>query len=114
MKRVVLILVLALVAQVSVAKNPVSILSISSSIIYFKIDRDLVGAQLEITDEAGHVLLTEVILHKKVIVDFYFKTAGKYRITVRKAGFEETFTYENIAFESSHKQDSRDEILVTQ
>jgi hypothetical protein len=114
MKKAFLLLAFVCSLQVTEAGNPVSILSVSSSIIYFKVDKIFIGAELEIEDERGNLVATEIILHKKVIVDFYFKTAGKYRIRIKKGTFEETFMYENLAFESTVRETKQDEILISQ
>ena len=114
MKKVALILALIAVVNVSKADSPVSILAIKSSIIYLKVNKDLIGATLKVEDESGNALVTEKILHKKVIVDFYYKKAGKYRVTIVLNDREETFTYENVAFESANTEAETDEIIVSQ
>jgi len=115
MKKAILLLVFGMVLNVAFAKKPVSILSTDSSIIYFKLDKEIRDAVLEITDEKGNVLVSEKITHKKVIVDFYFKTPGKYFIKVTCGDMVESFTFNNIVEDMSNGiTSSEDRILVTQ
>ena len=116
MKKRILLLVFGMILNVGFAKKPVSILSTDSSIIYFKLDKEIRHAVLEITDESGNVLVNEKIIHKKVIIDFYFKTAGKYFIKITCGSLVENFTFENIVDESSNEiaTSGEDRILVTQ
>lgn len=116
MKKAILLLVFGLILNVGFAKKPVSILSTDSSIIYFKLDKEIRDAVLEITDESGKVLVSEKITRKKVIVDFYFKTAGKYFIKITCGSLVENFTFENVVNESANEmtETGDDRILVTQ
>ena len=114
MKRLILVVGLLVVMTVSEARNPVSILAINSSIIYFKINKDLMGATLEIEDEAGNALIAEKITHKKVIIDFFYMKAGKYRVKIKYSDLEEVFIYENVDFESARSITKTDEIIVSQ
>ncbi|RAW02364.1 hypothetical protein [Pseudochryseolinea flava] len=113
MKKAILLLVFGMVLNVGFAKRPVSILSTNSSIIYFKLDKEIHNAVLEITDENGNVLVVETIKHKKVIVDFYFKKAGKYFIKITCGSIEEHFTFDNIVNDTNAQSGEEDRILVT-
>lgn len=114
MRMIVLVVGLLVEMTVSEARNPVAILAINSSILYFKIDKDLMGAMLEIEDEAGNALITQKITHKKVIVDFFYMKAGKYRVKIKYSDMEEVFTYENVDFESTKSIVRSDGIIVSQ
>jgi hypothetical protein len=114
MKKAILLVTLITVVNVCSARNPVSILAINSSIIYLKIDKNMIGASLEVEDENGNNLVIEKIMHRKVIVDFYFKKPGKYRIKIKMGDIEQVFTYENVDFQSTKHNSETDVILINQ
>jgi hypothetical protein len=96
MKRVVLIasLVLAVAVKASATHhNPVSILSTNSSLVYLKFHKSMLGGIIEIRDEKDSVVMTEVISSKKMIIDFYYKNAGKYHIKIHKGDVVQSFSY---------------------
>jgi hypothetical protein len=75
------------------SKNPVSIVSTSSSVLYLKFQKSMLGATIEVTDEKGNVVFSQVVNNKKVLIDFYYNEAGKYKVKIAKGDNLETFSY---------------------
>lgn len=75
------------------SKNPVSIVSTSSSVLYMKFSKEMIGATIEVTDEKGAVVFSQVVSNKKVLIDFYYNESGKYKVKITKDDNLETFSY---------------------
>jgi hypothetical protein len=75
------------------SKNPVSIVSTSSSVLYMKFSKEMIGATIEVTDEKGAVVFSQVVSNKKVLIDFYYNESGKYKVKIAKDDNFETFSY---------------------
>jgi hypothetical protein len=73
---------------------PVSVISISSDIFYFKVDKSFIGASVMVYSPTGQVILNEKVNHHKAIIDFYEEQAGKYTIVVKKDAEAVDFVYE--------------------
>jgi hypothetical protein len=96
MKKALLVTLIVLTiaaAKASATHNPVSILSTNSSLVYLKFHKSMLGGIIEITDEKDSVVMTEVIGNKKMIIDFYYKNAGKYHIKIHKGDVLQSFSY---------------------
>lgn len=111
-----MIFTLALVTMLSLnvfSKNhPIAVRSISSNIFYFKVDKQYVGATIEIMDLNGNVLQSATINSRKIIIDFFYKMPGKYIIVIKKGDLSECFEYENLDMQV--KEAGKDEVLIVQ
>jgi len=85
----------AAVAKELKAKGPASIkvLSVKSDIFYFKVDKELIGATIEVYNAKGELLITDAVRHQKTIVDFYNEAPGNFTIKIKKGEMEEEFLY---------------------
>lgn len=93
-------LVLALVTVFTTASfakcvEDVKVLSTKRHILYFKSDKDMIGATIEIEDFNHRVMETSVVEKSKTIVDFFFLPIGEYTVKIKKDGKEYTIAYSN-------------------
>jgi hypothetical protein len=97
MRNIIVSLALLLMSQLVMGHsvNPITIRSVTDGFIYFKIHKKMIGSTIEIRDESQNVLLSDKILEKRLIVDFYHKKPGKYTIQISNNEFELKFTYQN-------------------
>jgi hypothetical protein len=100
--RITLILTCILMTSIpSLAKNnktkthsSVRVLAKRMDIFYFKVDEDIIGAEIEVYNDKGEKLITAVITHRHAIVDFFNENPGHYIIKINKGDFNESFDYE--------------------
>lgn len=108
----------ALVLSVSAsafASKPSSIKVVSKNmdVVYFKVSCDMIGAEIEIHDATGNVILTTTVTDKKVLVDFYAEPSGEYTIVVKKNNVSEEISYSK--FSVSHAElSSHNFVTITQ
>jgi len=105
MKKLLLLTLLIFGAGLAVnAKdhNPVAILSTHGGLLYLKFHKSMKGATIEIRNEQDSVVLREVIDTKKVMIDFYYKKAGKYIVKISKGDLLEVFSYQSSGDGSEH------------
>ena len=98
MKKVLLLSSMLLVGLVVTtlgarSKNPVQAIS-RMDILYLKLAKEYVGAELEIYSEEGVKLFSQKIDRRKVLVDFYYETPGKYVIQLSKGDCFEKINFE--------------------
>jgi len=96
MKKILLILIIVQAATGSYAKcknAPVSILSTKRDVFYFKVDKILLGATIEVYSSKGELIFTSKITHRKAIVDFYLEDSDTYSIKLKKDDQVQEFTY---------------------
>lgn len=63
------------------------------NVFYFKMDKEFLGAELEIFSEDSVQLVTQKISKRKVLIDFYYENAGKYIIRLKKGDELEQFSF---------------------
>lgn len=93
----VLVFLLLLTTTTFAGKSPnsnVSVLSVKRDIFYFKVCPSLLGARVEVTDQDGKIIASQLIRHRKSIVDFYFERPGHFTITITKGDKQITFQYD--------------------
>lgn len=73
--------------------SPVRVLSTKSDIFYFKVDKDLIDATIEVYNEKGEKLISDSVKRRKTIIDFYNEEAGHFTIKIVKGNMEEQFDY---------------------
>ena len=98
MKKLLLLTLLTFGAGMAVnAKdhNPVSILSTHGGLLYLKFHKSMLGAHIEIRDERDSLILQEIVDSKKIMIDFYYKKAGKYVIKITKGELLQVFSYQS-------------------
>jgi hypothetical protein len=71
----------------------VQIMSKRMDVVYFKVDREFVGAELEIYNAAGEKLFTQKVEQRKVLIDFYYGDEGRYTIVLKKGDILEEFEF---------------------
>jgi len=74
------------------SKNPVHVIS-RMDIFYLKLAKEFVGAELEVYSEDGVRLVSQKIGRRKVLVDFYYETPGKYVIQLTKGDSSQKFDF---------------------
>jgi hypothetical protein len=75
------------------SNHPVRVLSARMSVVYFKVDKDFIGASVEVYSEKGELILSQDVTHRKALIDFYYETPGIYTIKIKKGDREEVFNY---------------------
>lgn len=99
MKRTVLLtsmLFLCLAAsadEIKAKSSSVHVVSSRMDVFYFKIDKEFIGAELEIYSQDGQKLMNQKLDHRKVLIDFYFENPGNYIILFKKNGTQEEFKF---------------------
>jgi hypothetical protein len=73
--------------------SPIHVISTKSDIFYFKVSKFLIGAQIEVTNDKGEILISDVIKNHKNIVDFYNENPGHFFIRIIKCDVEERLEY---------------------
>jgi len=102
MKKIITTLVIAFAffATPSLAapapNESIHVLSIKRYVFQFKVDKELIGATVEIFDECDTLIRTETVSHVRNIVDFFELSAGTYVIKIKKGSEEYVFEYLNI------------------
>jgi hypothetical protein len=74
-------------------QHAVHVVSRSLDCFYFKVKKELIGAEIEIYSDKGEKLITQTITKKHTLIDFYYEQPGSYIIKINKNGFEESFEY---------------------
>ncbi len=80
-------------ARETKSKDPVRIVSSRMDVFYFKLDKEFVGAELEIYSQDGVKILSQKIVRRKVLVDFYYENKGKYIIHLQKGEVVKEFDF---------------------
>ncbi len=100
MKRLVVLLGVVMVLSMSKAtagNDPVEIVpSKHKGLFVIKVDREFIGASVEIFYSNGDVVTRQVLHKRKMIVDFANVKAGEYTIRVSKDGRVEEFEYRKV------------------
>jgi hypothetical protein len=74
--------------------SSVHVLAKRLDIFYFKVDKDIIGAEIEVYSDSGEKLITGVITQRHAIIDFFYENPGHYIIKINKGDFHESFDYE--------------------
>jgi hypothetical protein len=75
-------------------KHPeVHVLSRRMDCFYFKIHKEMIGAQVEVFSENGQKLTEQTLTNRKNIIDFYNENPGRYIITIKKGDVQQSFDY---------------------
>jgi len=93
--------------------GPVKVLSTKRDIFYFKVDKEYVGALLEVFDKNGNKVIEQRIDKRKVIVDFYYDQPGRYDIRISHGSIERLYVYEKVG-PSHAERFAGDFVLVTE
>lgn len=73
--------------------------------VYLKLDESLIGATLEIVRETGEVVITEAIVKRQVLIDFFYETPGFYKIRiVRDDVVELEYEYVNTSLVAENEE----------
>jgi hypothetical protein len=89
----ILILLVALTAfsKQNPEKNHVSVKTVKREIFYFKVDKQFLGATVNVYNKQGMLIVTEKVARRKNIIDFFDQYAGTYTIVITKGELVETF-----------------------
>lgn len=74
-------------------------------IVYIRIDKSMIGADIEIYSATGDKLLSKKFLKRRALIDFYFEKPGTYTIKIHKDNEEAKFDFT--------KEDSSPELTET-
>jgi hypothetical protein len=75
--------------------NCIYVLSMDADLFYFKSDRDVDGAAINVYDfKTGNVVISDTIHSKKTIIDLYFQKPGDYIIMITKGDFTRRYVFE--------------------
>lgn len=78
----------------SMDHNCIRVLSMSNDIFYFKSDKDVVGAVIDVYDyKTGKKVMSETIESKKTLVDLYAQKPGDYIILITKGEFKRKYVF---------------------
>jgi hypothetical protein len=101
MKNIVAVLAFTLLfgAQ-AFAANPtllgVNLIAAKKSIMYFKFDRELEGADVEVYDHNGNIIAHHTLQKHKLIIDFIDAEPGNYTVVVIKDNKFKAFHYTQV------------------
>jgi hypothetical protein len=107
------LVLMSVVAFASKPENPVKVVSRTLDVLYFKVSTDMIGANMEVYDETGKMILSEKVTDKKVLLDFFAEPSGTYTIRVRKGNNDEQITYTKDSVSQSERA-TASYITVTQ
>jgi len=98
MKNIVAVLVFTLLfGSQAFAANPtllgVNLIAAKKNIMYFKFDRELEGADVEVYDHNGNVIAHHTLHKHKLIIDFIDASPGNYTVVVIKDNKFKAFHY---------------------
>jgi flagellar hook assembly protein FlgD len=101
MKNTIAALTLALlIGSQAFAANPtlsgVSLVAAKKSIMYFKFDRELKGAEVQVYDHNGNIIAHHTLHKHKLIIDFIDAEPGNYTVVVIKDNKFKAFHYTQI------------------
>lgn len=68
-------------------------MSTRMDVFYFKLDKKLLGAELEIYSQDGIKIISQKLTRRKVLIDFYFENPGNYIIQIKKGELLEEFKF---------------------
>ena len=78
----------------SVQHNCIHVISMDNDIFYFKSDREVAGAVVDVYDyKSGVKVMSHVISGKKTIVDLYAQVPGDYIILITKGDFNRKYVF---------------------
>jgi len=98
MKKVFAIIALTLLTGSPLfAANPtlfgVNLVTAKKSIMYFKFDRELEGAEVQVYDHTGKIIARHTLHKHKLIIDFIDAEPGNYTVVVIKDNKFKAFHY---------------------
>jgi hypothetical protein len=73
--------------------SAVRVLATKMDIFYFSVPKTMMGAKIEVYNETGELIATQIVTRHKTIVDFYNANPGHYTIIIKKDGNQESFNY---------------------
>jgi hypothetical protein len=73
-------------------KEPIPVKT--KNLFVFKTDKKFVGAQIEVVQANGNIIAKQVLLKRKMIVDFDNVKLGAYTIRITKGNQIQEFQYE--------------------
>jgi hypothetical protein len=71
----------------------IHVVSRSLDCFYFKVSKEVIGAEIEVYSDKGEKLITQTIKGKRTLIDFYYEQPGSYTIKINKGDFTESFEY---------------------
>jgi hypothetical protein len=71
----------------------VRVLATKMDIFYFSVPKTMMGAEIEVYNETGELIATQIVTRHKTIVDFYTANPGHYTIIIKKDGNQASFNY---------------------
>jgi hypothetical protein len=75
----------------------IRVLATKMDIFYFSVPKTMIGATIEVYNEAGELIATQMVVHHKTIIDFYNGDPGHYTIIIKKDGNQESFDFHKSA-----------------
>lgn len=95
MKKIMMVALVMMVSASVFAKNPqpVKVISKLKEVVYFKVNSTMIGASMEVYDANGHMIFSDKVSSKKMLVDFFTEPSGSYTIHVKKDGADEVIGY---------------------
>lgn len=103
MKKIIIVVALVLLAIAVFAQKKenklqqLRVLSKAHEAFYFKASKDLIGCDVQVFASDGGVIAHEILLGRKMLVDFYEMESGSYIIRIsNKSGFQREFPYDKI------------------
>jgi hypothetical protein len=100
MKAAVKIFFLIFVSTTSVSyarpkpkRESIVVLSTKRGVFYFKVDKHLLGATIEVYNSSHDLTGKEFVYDRKMVIDFFYMPAGSYLIKIKKDGIIQEFQY---------------------
>lgn len=80
-------------ATATKAKDPIHVLATRMDVFYFKVEKEFLGAEIEIYAADGKQLASQKVAHRRVLIDFYFETPGNYIIRLNKNDVQREYKF---------------------
>lgn len=100
MKKLAVVIGLILTGSLvsSAAENParsaVKVISMQMDCFYFKVEKELIGAEVIVLSTKGEKLLSATIKERRTLLDLCYFQSGRYTIIITHGETEYTFDYD--------------------
>lgn len=78
----------------SMNHNCIHVLSMSNDVFYFKSDKDVAGAVIEVYNyKTGEKVISTIVENKKTLIDLHPQKPGDYIILITKGEFKRKYVF---------------------
>lgn len=74
-------------------KKPVHILANRMDCLYLKVEKEMIGAKIEVYSRKGEQLISQTVTKSRALIDFYYEDPGNFTVKITKGDIEISFDY---------------------